>query len=131
MTTTEHQAPRELAEDAVRRYATAMSARDVDALTALFAADATREDPIGTPVATGADEIRKAFESVLPSDGTTVEFARGDLRGAGPAVAFPFTYTATPPRGPIARQRGIDVVTVNEDGLIQSLVAYWGAEDAD
>ncbi len=87
--TTQDTSLRALAEAAVHTYAAAMSAIDFDALAALFAPHATREDPIDTPVATGTNEIAAAFAGTLPTDGTTVDFAVGDIRGLVPQLRSP------------------------------------------
>jgi steroid delta-isomerase len=116
------------AADIVQRYAAAMTAGDADALAALFAAEATRQDPIGSLVNHGRPEIRAAFASVLPADGAVRRFVPGPVRGTGRSIAFAFDYSSTSD-GTTSTLAGIDVFTLTDDLLIQDAVAYWGPDD--
>lgn len=72
----------------VDAYVAGFSAGDVEALVALFADDATVEDPVGTPLKRGRDEIR-AFYAESVATGAKLELL-GDPRCAADFVAFPF-----------------------------------------
>ncbi|HEX4504731.1 MAG TPA: nuclear transport factor 2 family protein [Alphaproteobacteria bacterium] len=108
---------------AMQAYFDHFNAGDVEAVVALFAPDATVEDPVGSPVHTGAAAIRAAFATVLASR--------------------PHLILSAPPRGSHGNAaamaleakvgdmtvRAIDVLTFDEAGKITSLKAYFGPED--
>jgi steroid delta-isomerase len=96
-----------------------------DEIVALYAADATVEDPVGTDVRTGPAAIREFYAGL---EGLEQETRLITSRIAGGEAVFHFeivtragdkTYTLAP----------IDAMTFDDDGLITSMRAYWG--DAD
>ena len=72
----------------VRTYIRNFNARDFDALMAIYAEDATLEDPVGTPLVHGKAAIRAFYEQAAAH----YSFLQltGDFRFAGDAVAFSF-----------------------------------------
>ena len=104
------------------RYCERFSAGDVDAVVALYAQDATVEDPIGSDVHRGHEAIRKFYEA---SAGATTLELEGRPRVAGSHGAC----------GMLARPKGADVVietldtmVFDEDGRIREMRAYWSPE---
>ena len=73
---------------AVHAYVDGFERGDADALAALFADDATVEDPVGTPPKRGREEIR-AFYALSVTTGAKLELL-GEPRCAADYVAFPF-----------------------------------------
>ncbi len=73
---------------AVHGYVAAFEAGSADAVIALFAEDATVEDPVGTPIKRGHAEIRE-FYSASMATGAKLELL-GEPRCAADYVAFPF-----------------------------------------
>jgi steroid Delta-isomerase len=111
---------------AVSSFYAALRANDVDAWVSLFAADATARDPVGTPPHRGHDGLRdflsgvlRQFESFGLSEeevfcvpgGAAVRWAGSGRGKSGKDVAF----------------RGIDVISIDGEGRITSLDAYWDA----
>lgn len=112
---------REVVEEYLRLVATGTA----DEIVALYAADATVEDPVGSEVRTGPDAIREFYGSLEGLDAETRLLA---AKIAGGQAAFHFeiatkagdaTYTVTP----------IDVMTFDDDGLITTMRAFWGNDD--
>jgi steroid delta-isomerase len=107
----------------VQDYIRIISTHDLDEVQALYAENATVEDPVGSDPLQGLEAIRefyaKAFSMEIRAELT------GEIRCAENAVAFPFR---------ISLQLGdnqmtidvIDVFELNESGKIQSMKAYWG-----
>jgi len=72
----------------VHAYVDGFDRGDPDAIAALFAEEATVEDPVGTPPRRGAEDIR-AFYARSTATGAKLELL-GAPRCAGDYVAFPF-----------------------------------------
>lgn len=102
------------------RYCAAVSARNVDAIVALFAPDATQYEPIGSPPNIGHDAIR-AFFSRNP--GTRLE-----VRRMGPVTVVD-RHAAMQIRVSVVRDgvssmlASTDLFEFDDDGLIVSIVA--------
>jgi steroid Delta-isomerase len=111
---------------AVHGYVAAFAAGDAEAAVALFAEDATVEDPIGTPIKRGHDEIR-AFYQFSMSTGAKLELL-GEPRCAADYVAFPFAVKLHF-NGVDQAIEVIDTFRINEDGKITEMRAYWGPEN--
>jgi len=112
---------RQVVDDYVRLVGTGTA----DEIVALYAEDATVEDPVGTAVRTGHGPIREFYAGL---EGLQQETRVIAVRIAGGEAAFHFeivtragdkTYTLSP----------FDAMTFDDDGLITTMRAYWG--DAD
>jgi len=112
--------------DVARRYIEAVTSHDLDGVSALFAADAVQEDPVGHEPHVGIDAIREFFKVGFVAD------IRGELAGsvlcAPNAIAFPLAVTFKAGDSTL-KLEAIDVFEFNEEGKIQSMKAYWGAEN--
>lgn len=122
------QAPDEaMMKAALQAYADRINAGDAPGVLALFAPDAVIEDPIGTPLKTGADLPRWFADTV--AFGTRITPV-APLRGShGNEALLVFDVEFTPPGGERLRIRSADACTFNAEGLITSLRAYWGPGD--
>ncbi|MBF6353076.1 nuclear transport factor 2 family protein [Nocardia higoensis] len=109
----------------VTEYAHRVSTGTAAEIAALYAEDATLEDPVGTEVRVGRDAIA-AFYSGLDGVDTTMELLT--LRVSGDTAAFHFRVTSTLPSGPITVEP-IDVMTFDEQGRITSMRAIWNRTD--
>jgi steroid Delta-isomerase len=112
----------------VERYAAAHSAGDVDAVVALFAADAVVHDPVDAPPHVGRDAVRAFFASSHEHlDGLDLAIT-GPIRAVDRFAAVPLRATTT-----IGEDRWvidiIDVFTFGDDGLVTEMRAYWTASD--
>jgi len=112
--------------ECAQRYVDAISSHDIEALCSLFAADAIQEDPVGNEPRIGIDAIREFFQA--GSSHIIKAELMGSARCAGNALAFPLAVIFGA-EGSEMKLEAIDVFEFNEDGKIQSMKAYWGADN--
>lgn len=115
---------RAVIEGAVARYFEAVRAFEGDAFVACFATDAVSHDPVGAPPFEGHAGLRKFF------DGMAQALERASLTEdrvfvAGDQAAVKWSGHAVGKNGRQADFEGIDVLTVDDDGKIRELRAYW------
>lgn len=110
--------------DVVHAYVRALNAADLDAIVALYAENATVEDPVGSLPKVGHAAIRKfyAVSMAIP----LVVALEGEIRVAERACAFSFSVSFSH-KGRPTTIRPIDVFEFDADGHIQSMRAYFGA----
>ncbi|MFE4948626.1 nuclear transport factor 2 family protein [Leifsonia sp. NPDC056665] len=94
-------------------------------IASLFSPNATVEDPAGSLVRRGAEDIAAFYDS-LRADRRTIELLT--LRVAANTAAFHFRVTTTSDALTIVVEP-IDVMTFSQDGLITSMRAVWSNED--
>jgi steroid Delta-isomerase len=95
-----------------------------DAWLELFAADAQVEDPVGSPLRSGRDEIGAFWqESHAMADSIRLE-RTGPVRVAGNEAAFPMQVHPVV-GGTAFVMDVIDVMSFDDDGRITSLRAFW------
>lgn len=116
---------REQITETVTTYLTCLAAGDADGITALYSADATVEDPVGSGIREGQDAIRAFYEGIKGVSGDAELLT---LRVAGDEAAFHFSF-ATSLDGTEFRIAPIDFMTFDEDGQIKSMRAFWSQED--
>jgi steroid delta-isomerase len=110
-------------EAAVHAYVAAFEASDPEAVVALFAADATVEDPVGSPPHVGAEAIR-AFYTASMQTGARLRLD-GPVRICGPYAAFAFSVLLHW-EGKDQRVDVIDTFRFNDDDKIVEMRAYFG-----
>ncbi|MCW2754736.1 MAG: steroid delta-isomerase [Marmoricola sp.] len=111
---------REQIQSTVESYIDAVGRHDLEATLAVFADDAIQEDPIGSPPNIGHAAIREFFtESFGAAFSTTLT---GPLLITGDHAAVHFTIKVETGGDPFV-VRVIDVMRVNEDGLITEVRA--------
>jgi len=106
----------------VQTYVEAFEKADPNIIRELYAADATVEDPVGSPARRGIEEIVEFYRTAFGM-GMKLRLA-GKPRCAGNSVAFSFDavmkkMTISP----------IDVFEFNADGKVQHMKAYWGPDN--
>jgi steroid delta-isomerase len=106
-----------------QRYCELVSAGDFEAIARLYAADATVEDPIGSPAHRGREAIREFYRA---SAGQARLELEGRVRVAGREGAA--AMVARPTADPSMRVETLDVMTFDDDGLVTSMRAYWSAD---
>ncbi len=111
----------------VERYAAAVSARDVDAVMALFAENAVQRDPVSSPPNVGREAIAAFLRNGVGASQAT-RFEPQAVHTSGDHVAIDFKVTVTLEAGTMTIE-GIEVFTVDGDGRIAEVNAYW--DDAD
>lgn len=108
------------------QYGACMSKGDAEGILALFAPDAYIEDPVGGPRQIGHAALRKFYQGGFDAMGGPLEMKlEGAVRvsGANGAAAYIVkTLNHTEP----FRVETLDVMTFNDQGLITSMLAYWG-----
>lgn len=106
----------------VERYVEAFEKNDPEMVVGLFAADATVEDPIGTPIHRGHDAIREFYtRSMQASPKLQLD---GPVRTGGGYAAFAFTVLLN--YGGPKKIEVIDTFKFNDEGKVTEMRAYWG-----
>jgi len=106
----------------VHRYLDFVAKGQADEIAALYAVDATVEDPVGgEEVHIGRQAIRGFYSAV---ENVTCETEVITLRALGNEVAFFWRLTLGGMQFEI-----ISVMTFDEEGKIASMKAYWGPEN--
>ena len=96
---------------------------DHEAVAGLFADDATVEDPIGTPLKNGMEEIRAFYEGAMQNKAQIER--TGPIRINGNEAAFPFQARVNMPDGRLEIDV-IDTMKFNDDGKIVQMRAFFG-----
>jgi len=106
------------------RYPEMVTKGDVDGIVALYAEDATIEDPIGSELQRGRDAIRAFYAA---SAGNVVMRLTGPVRVAANEAATPMVVLI----GPEGQQQALDIISVmrfDDAGRIQSMRAFWSMD---
>jgi steroid delta-isomerase len=114
---------------ALQAYVDALNAKDLAGVVALYAEDATLEDPVGGPALSGRAAIAEFYGRVVPY-GLEVRMVTEPRGSHGNAAAMAFEVVAPTPDGNRIRIQVIDVFTFNEAGKFTSMKAYWAPDDA-
>jgi steroid Delta-isomerase len=111
--------------ETVKRYLALVADGKTDDIVALYAADATVEDPIGADVRRGHDAIREFYAGFQDAKKET-ELA--EIRVGGSEAAFLWHLTLD---GGESRSRlsPISTMTFDEDAKITSMRAFWSPSD--
>ena len=107
----------------VHAYVDGFAKGDPVALAALFAENATVEDPVGTPQKRSMAEISEFYAGSMAT-GAKLELM-GDPRCAGDYVAFPFAVKLEF-GGQKTVIEVIDTFRVDDKGKIAEMRAFWG-----
>lgn len=114
-------------KQALQQYIDAFNRADHEAVVALYADDASVEDPVGSPIRQGRAAIA-AFYKMAVANGAQLSLA-APIRGShGNAAAMAFDVQVNLPDGR-AVIRVIDVMTFDSTGRFASMRAYWGRGD--
>ena len=117
---------RQQLRDCVLNYIEHYNARNLDAVVALFADNATLEDPVGTPAAVGREAIYRHYVQSLAS-GAVLQLS-GPIH-ATEADYVAFSMFAIIPMGQDMRFDVIETYRVDEAGKITELRAYFGPDN--
>jgi len=110
-------------ESMVHRYLELVANGTADEIAALYADDATVEDPVGGgEVHIGRHAIAGFYRNIESIPRETEMLA---LRVCGHEAAFMFAITVGAGEGARMRIEPIDVMLFNADGKIASMKAYW------
>jgi steroid delta-isomerase len=108
-------------------YVSKVDAGDIDGILALYADDASVEDPVGSPPRIGRAAIERFYRDGLGQAAARAELT-GPVRVAGRCGAMPFRVDLNW-QGRACSIQVIDVMEFDEQGLIRSMKAYWGEGD--
>jgi steroid delta-isomerase len=109
----------------VNRYVELLGSGTAGELVALFAPDATVEDPVGSGVRHGHHEIRELYNRIEKQN-RTVELLSLHINGNEAAFLARLTVIVGDSH---TRIDGIDVMTFDDDARITSMRAFWSAPD--
>jgi steroid delta-isomerase len=107
--------------NAVNRYLETLSQGRPDDIAALYAEDATVEDPVGSEVHIGRQAIRGFYTTV---EGVESKTEVVTLRALGNEAAFFWRLMI----GGMTIEI-ISVMTFDDEGTIASMKAYWGPDN--
>lgn len=108
---------------AVHAYVAALNAGNLEAIVALYADDASVEDPVGSPPKLGLTEIRAFYAR---STANALEVALdGEVRVAGNECAFAFSVSFVH-EGRRTTIRPIDTFRFDDAGRIVQMRAFFG-----
>lgn len=108
---------------AVHGYVAAFDAGDPELAVALFASDATVEDPVGTPLKEGTEAIRDFYTNSMAT-GAKLHL-QGPIRIGPDYAAFAFQARLTMD-GKTMTVDSIDVFRFNSDSKVVRMEAYFG-----
>jgi steroid Delta-isomerase len=111
-------------EQLVRTYLDTVAHGTADDVAALYAEDATVEDPVGGgEVHIGRQAIAGFYKVIENAGERHTELL--SFRSGGHEAAFAFAITV----GGAMRIEPIDVMTFDDDGKITTMKAYWGPQN--
>ena len=112
------------------QYCARLTAHDAPGIAALYALDATVEDPAGSPAVVGRDAIEAFYAGALARVRPDSVELTGPVRALADGSAAAATLASTSTRdGTRVRLEIIDVMTFDAQGLITSMRAYWGPDN--
>ncbi|MCZ0730821.1 nuclear transport factor 2 family protein [Mycolicibacterium iranicum] len=107
----------------VQRYLDTVAGGSADDVAALYAEDATLEDPVGGgDIHIGRQAIAGFYKAM---DGAEIKTELLNFRAGGHEAAFVFAITVSG----AMRIEPIEVMSFNGDGQITSMKAYWGPQN--
>jgi steroid Delta-isomerase len=113
-------------EASVRSYVDSYNRADLAGVVALFAEDATVEDPVGTPLKNGRAEITEFFKAGIDMGAKLT--LDGPVRCAADHAAFAFHVTLDW-EGQTTRIDVIDTFRFDEAGKVAEMHAFFGPEN--
>jgi steroid delta-isomerase len=108
-------------------YFAAIAARDPQRIASVFAKDGEIEDPVGSPIHHGRDEVARLFASGVAALASHVEIKVVAALPSGNNIAAHWTMIARGKAGREVETEGIDVLQVDAHGLIVRAEGYWNA----
>lgn len=112
---------------ALDAYFAAIAARDPQRIALCFAEHGALEDPVGAPVRHGRDAVAALFAAGVAALATNVEIRVLAAHPSGDSIAAHWAMRARGKQGREIEADGIDVLRVDERGLILRAEGYWSA----
>jgi steroid delta-isomerase len=117
----------EVLRNTLDAYFAAIAARDPRRIASVFAKDCEIEDPVGSPVRHGRDEVAALFASGVAALASDVDIKVLAALPSGNSIAAHWIMTARGKAGREVKAEGIDVLQVDAHGLIVRAEGYWNA----
>lgn len=114
-------------KQALQAYIDHFNAADPEAIAALYAEDATVEDPVGSEPKRGREAILDFYRMAVQT-GAKLSLAAPIRASHADAAAMAFDVNLQMPEGRSVI-RVIDVMRFDEAGHFRSMEAYWGPSD--
>jgi steroid delta-isomerase len=114
----------EVISKVVKAYFAAIRDMNQNAWVNTFAEDAISYDPVGAPPIEGHQKLGEFFQSITAGF-KEVDLTEDDVFIAANQAAVKWTGTGISKKGNKVRFEGIDVITLNDAGKIQTLHGYW------
>jgi steroid Delta-isomerase len=108
----------------VKAYFAALRAMDQQAWVNTFAEDGVSYDPVGALPINGHQKLGEFFQTITAAF-KEVGLTEDHVFIAGNSAAVKWTGRGTSKQGRAVHFEGIDVLTINEAGKIETLHAYW------
>lgn len=112
---------------AMQAYIDAFERSDLEGIMNLYADDATVEDPVGTDLKSGREEIEAFYRKSLET-GARLRLSAPIRASHSNSAAMAFEVSLNY-QGKDMVIHVIDVMTFNEEGKYTSMKAYWGPGD--
>lgn len=113
-------------EASVQSYVDSYNRADLTGVVGLFAHDATLEDPVGTPLKNGIDEISEFFKAGIDMGAKLT--LDGPVRCVADHAAFAF-HVELNWEGQTSRIDVIDIFRFDEAGKVAEMRAFFGPEN--
>lgn len=110
---------------ALTDYFQALGSLDPGRIARVFAEDGEIEDPVGSPVHRGRQAIASYFAGGMCAGARAVDIEIVTALAAGDAIAAHWRMTAHSNNGHTVEAEGIDVLVVDDHGLIRRAEGYW------
>ncbi|MBI3782275.1 MAG: nuclear transport factor 2 family protein [Deltaproteobacteria bacterium] len=107
----------------LQRYVDLMTAGDHEAIVALYADNASVEDPVGSEPRRGKEQIRELYKN---ASGRVRLELEGRVRAVGNVGAAAMLAYPAGMDGMVVDT--IDIMTFDDNGLITSMRAYWSPD---
>ena len=114
-------------KQAMQAYIDHFNAADPEAVAALYAEDATVEDPVGSEPKRGREAILEFYRMAVQT-GAKLSLAAPIRASHADAAAMAFDVNLQMPEGR-SLIRVIDVMRFDDAGRFRSMEAYWGPSD--
>lgn len=111
-------------ETVAHAYFAALASGDIAAWVELFADDAISHDPVGSPHA-GKGEIRSFLTEFVTQHFHSVALYQREVISNGHDAAVKWEGIAEGLNGQSVTFSGIDVISINKAGKIQTVYAFW------
>lgn len=112
----------------MRAYIERLNAGDLEGVLALFAPEATVEDPVGTGIHQGAEALR-AFYGMALANNAKLHLTGPQVGSSSDFAAMPIKVEVAIPDTPKMQINVIETMRFNDAGQVVEMRAYWGQED--